>query len=606
MDRNSNDSDDGGGEPLGIVVKGGEDDRSDVVSFDEELGLNIGFSEEEEDNDVTAFDNNELGIDIRDEDKEEEDEEADNEEEEEEEAADDDDDDDDDEEEEEANDDDDEEEEEEEEEESEDESNLSLPPSSPAAPPDKSLVRPFDKSVGELLEMNLDEEEVKSDEDASRAPGSPSAKAAALLLGGQSLTCSGKNPLLMKLKEAAKKEIFAQRLMSSSNLSYEDVDEEGLSEEAERGSPFHNSISSSAYLNSCVVVDGKIPRIIVGTSDNSIHVNHIYSGKSLPALIGHNDRVMCLAISSLDPQYRSEGSKFKRLIISGCRAGNICVWDFESLKCIHNKKAHKYPVFSVCILSRLDGTVMGFSGSMDGVIRIWDCVAGAKIGSFRGHTDKIFTMCFAYEHGKNPQLISGGADKIVKVWDINSAKHIRDIEGHHDDITALTAGSYPSLRSLSAIDPSERSKDSYKVAFMVLISGSADTSIMVWDLSNGHLLYELTGHDKCVQALSTCLSTLGNNKIRMNSPILVSCSEDKTIKLWDLENRRLVKTLTWHTGPVRQVVTCRMKRANGGHSNLLVSVGWDKTVRMHDFEEALFKLKTKNGGSTLMPSCSTS
>jgi WD40 repeat protein len=55
--------------------------------------------------------------------------------------------------------------------------------------------------------------------------------------------------------------------------------------------------------------------------------------------------------------------------------------------------------------------------------------------------------------------------------------------------------------------------------------------------------------------------------------ILVSPSDDNTIKMWDLATGRPVRTLTGHSGPIRSI-------AFSPDGRRLVSGSWDRTVKL--------------------------
>ena len=67
----------------------------------------------------------------------------------------------------------------------------------------------------------------------------------------------------------------------------------------------------------------------------------------------------------------------------------------------------------------------------------------------------------------------------------------------------------------------------------LIASGSADSTIKIWDITKTYPLYNLTGHSSQINAL-----TLINNEY------LASCSHDKTIKLWSLSSYSSVKSWT--------------------------------------------------------------
>ena len=73
----------------------------------------------------------------------------------------------------------------------------------------------------------------------------------------------------------------------------------------------------------------------------------------------------------------------------------------------------------------------------------------------------------------------------------------------------------------------------------LLISGSADLTIKVWNIKTGQCLNELNGHTEWVSSLA--ISKEGQ---------LISGSGDLTIKVWDIETGKCLKTLSGHTSLV--------------------------------------------------------
>ncbi|MCP4345427.1 MAG: tetratricopeptide repeat protein [Desulfobacterales bacterium] len=96
----------------------------------------------------------------------------------------------------------------------------------------------------------------------------------------------------------------------------------------------------------------------------------------------------------------------------------------------------------------------------------------------------------------------------------------------------------------------------------ILASGDNDNIIRLWDIPNRKLLKTLEGHNNSVWSLA--FSPKGR---------LASGSSDNTIKLWDVTEGKLLQTLEGHKGRVRSV-------AFNPDGTLLASGGDDNTVRI--------------------------
>jgi len=98
----------------------------------------------------------------------------------------------------------------------------------------------------------------------------------------------------------------------------------------------------------------------------------------------------------------------------------------------------------------------------------------------------------------------------------------------------------------------------------VLISGSLDNTIKIWDIDTGNAVKTLFGHIEGVWAVAS-------DKLR-----LVSGSHDRTIKVWAREDGRCTATLVGHRG----AVTCL---ALG--EDKIVSGSDDGDIRIWSFSE---------------------
>ncbi|MCT7952883.1 serine/threonine protein kinase [Ancylothrix sp. C2] len=97
----------------------------------------------------------------------------------------------------------------------------------------------------------------------------------------------------------------------------------------------------------------------------------------------------------------------------------------------------------------------------------------------------------------------------------------------------------------------------------LLASGSSDKTIKLWQLDNGKLLATFTGHSDDVNSLA----------FSPEGQYLASGSLDRTIKLWQLDTGKLLGTFAGHSDSVLSVAF-----SPGGQ--FLASGSWDKTVKV--------------------------
>ncbi len=116
--------------------------------------------------------------------------------------------------------------------------------------------------------------------------------------------------------------------------------------------------------------------------------------------------------------------------------------------------------------------------------------------------------------------------------------------------------------AISSIPPSPRDQGGF---VQILASGHDDKTIRLWDLNTKKLLRSLTGHSQAVRAIA----------YSPNEEILATASDDKTIKLWNVNTFQEICTLFGHSHAVKSV-------AFSSDGKLLASGSWDKTVKLWD------------------------
>uniref|UniRef100_A0A7S0PTV4 Lissencephaly-1 homolog n=1 Tax=Asterionellopsis glacialis TaxID=33640 RepID=A0A7S0PTV4_9STRA len=148
-------------------------------------------------------------------------------------------------------------------------------------------------------------------------------------------------------------------------------------------------------------------------------------------------------------------------------------------------------------------------------------------------------------------VVSGSEDGTIKIWDHESGDYVRTLKGHTNTVNSL----------------------SFSPTGAYLVSSSTDLSIKLWDFSTYACLRTLRGHDHTISAVSflpvaSLLEAAANNTAASGGTepastttgvasevagckFLLSASRDQTVKLWDVESGFCDATIQDHNDWVR-------------------------------------------------------
>lgn len=198
-------------------------------------------------------------------------------------------------------------------------------------------------------------------------------------------------------------------------------------------------------------------------------------------------------------------------------------------------KKHKNFVSCVCVITPTPEHPQGMiaTGSNDCSILIFEPSSDEPIYSMKEHTNTVCSLC----SGNFETLVSGSWDCTVKCW--LKGKCFMTLEGHKGAVWSV------------AMIPSSG----------LILTTSADKTIKVWKA--GKNISTLTGHTDCVRSL-----------IIVDPEHVLTCSNDTTIRLWDLNSETCLHVMTGHTNFIYSLAIL----STG--SDHFVSCSEDKTVRV--------------------------
>jgi len=193
--------------------------------------------------------------------------------------------------------------------------------------------------------------------------------------------------------------------------------------------------------------------------------------------------------------------------LSGSWDGTLRLWDLVTGTTSRYFIGHTKDVMSVAFSTDNRQIV---SGGRDKNINLWNTLGQLKLTlSEEGHTEWVSCVRFS-PNLQQPLVVSAGWDKLVKVWSLNNCKLKNNLVGHTGYVNTVTVSPDGSLCA----------------------SGGKDGIAMLWDLTEGKLLSSLEAGD-VINAL--CFSP---NKYWLCAAV------GGSIKIWDLESKRVVDTLT--------------------------------------------------------------
>ncbi|QYZ78072.1 TIR domain-containing protein [Methanofollis formosanus] len=349
-----------------------------------------------------------------------------------------------------------------------------------------------------------------------------------------------------------------------------------------------------------VAVTSDDRRAISGSGETIIRVWDLESGLEIQTL-EDGDEICTVAVTP-DGQRVVVGSWYGQFNVHDLKSGEVLYWTVE----------HKGPVITIAVST--DG-LRGVSGSRDESLRVWNLETGELLRTLTGRNNgsALFSEN-PFESVSNSlwiprsisaiamtpdsrHLISGFDDGFLKVWDLKTREEKAILGSHRGRLLSgqvatilvtpdgqhVVSGSRDTLKFWNLSDFEEvYSLNSQIERFdsialtpdgRRIVSGSNNHTLKIRDLATGKEIFTLAESrpgDQEEQPTST-RDPVTAVVLTWDGRYAISGSEDRTLKIWDLEKRAFVTSFVAE-GEINDL---------GFSNHLGVVVAGDATGRVH-------------------------
>jgi WD40 repeat protein len=354
--------------------------------------------------------------------------------------------------------------------------------------------------------------------------------------------------------------------------------------------------------------DGRL--LASGSADSTVKIWELESGRELRTLTGHTGWVTTI-------EFAPDGAS----LASGGKDHLLKLWSISTFRELQSFSDH---ASEVSALAFDDSGGLLVSGDADGSVYVWDVVKRKRLQKLIGHKSGIVALTFSPD--ARLILSASAGQKAVKSWDRASGKEtlsLADTENidriatatfsHDGEKLAYTYGDknisirnltgkkqeWPLVSKVSGVYASAFSLDGKWFA-----TGGKDNSVTLWEVDSGRQVFSLqadigwmtsvafspdsrliatgglSGQIKIWDVISGReLKTLSGHADSINAVafskngLLVSASNDATLRSWNVENGATLKVFKGHTAEVTSVVISQ-------DGEKLFSGSADKTIRI--------------------------
>jgi serine/threonine protein kinase len=184
-------------------------------------------------------------------------------------------------------------------------------------------------------------------------------------------------------------------------------------------------------------------RLASASSDQTVRIWEVATGRELRILQAHTDGVRSVAFSPNDQR-----------LASASMDRTVRIWETVTGGELRTLQGHTHHVLDVTFSP--DGQRLASVGGWDKTVKLWEVATGRELLSLQGHTDRVTSVAFSPD---GQRLASASRDRTVRIWEAASGKELLVLQGHVQEVFSVAFS--PDAQSLASV--------------------SADQTVRIWE-----------------------------------------------------------------------------------------------------------------------------
>lgn len=282
------------------------------------------------------------------------------------------------------------------------------------------------------------------------------------------------------------------------------------------------TIMGHAQSVTCLAFSEEGAVLVTGSNDQTLKMWSSTLGTPVKVnSSGEDGPVLCLA-----------GNSKRQQVLAGHRSGVVRMLEIRTRKTVTEIPHGNIPITTVSWGPKNDGYCL--TGAADGSLRVWELLrVDKRFAELQGHSSLV--RCSVWS---DTLLASGSEDMTINIWP-SSAMYYSKMKKSADPFVVqpnmTLHGHTGPVNSLSISSNG-----------LLLASASADMSVILWDTITFKKVHIF---DACHKDwINACMFS------DTNPDLLITSSNDFTLKLWDVKAKVEKATLTGHSSAVTQAV----------------------------------------------------